>query len=117
MDELVGLIANPPTPCRIGKRPPALENRPAIKGTGRRAADPPTVRHKCGTSAAQVRHKFGTSSEQVRGGGGGGGSAEHSADRVRNADEKKRQKSRNGDGRCKGGGMRPRGNPSTIALE
>ena len=42
---------------------------------GRRAADPPTFRHKCGTSAAQVRHKCGTSSE---------GSAENSADSVRN---------------------------------
>ena len=35
-------------------------------GRGRRAADPPTLRHKCGTSAAQVRHKCGTSAEQVR---------------------------------------------------
>ena len=33
---------------------------------GRRAADPPTFRHKCGTSAEQVRNKCGTSAEQVR---------------------------------------------------
>ena len=29
--EWVSLIAHPPTPCRIGKRPPAPENRPAIE--------------------------------------------------------------------------------------
>ena len=72
---------------------------------GRRAADPPTLRHKCGTSAAQLRHKCGTSAaqvqhkcgisaEQVRHKYGTsadqvrikcGSSAEHSADRVRNA--------------------------------
>ena len=37
---------------------------------GRRAADPPTLRHHkkglCGTSSAQVRHKCGPSAEQVR---------------------------------------------------
>ena len=27
----MNLIANPPTPCQIGKRPPAPENRPAIE--------------------------------------------------------------------------------------
>ena len=26
----MGLIANPPTPCRMCKRPPAPENRPAM---------------------------------------------------------------------------------------
>ena len=36
------------------------------KARGRRAADPPTFRGKCGTSAAQVRHKCGTSAPQVR---------------------------------------------------
>ena len=29
--EWMNLVANPPTPCRIGKRPPAPENRPAIE--------------------------------------------------------------------------------------
>ena len=36
------------------------------RSRGRRAADPPTLRHKCGTSAAQVRNMCGTSAEQVR---------------------------------------------------
>ena len=38
----------------------------AARDRGRRAADPPTLRHKCGTSAAQVRHKCGASAAQVR---------------------------------------------------
>ena len=45
------------------------QDRPA-PARGRRAADPPTVRHKCGKSAAksaaQVRSKCGASAEQVR---------------------------------------------------
>ena len=88
---------NSPHTQQINFQPPA--------GRGCRAADPPTlrhkcgtsaaqVRHKCGTSAAQVRHKCGTSAEQVRHKCGAsaeqvrskcGASAEHSADRVRNA--------------------------------
>jgi len=47
---------------------------------GRRATDPPTLRHKCscGTSSAQVRSKCGASAEQVR--SKCGTSAENSAD-------------------------------------
>ena len=32
MNGSIDLIENPPTPCRIGKRPPAREDRPAIEG-------------------------------------------------------------------------------------
>ena len=51
-------------PCRV--RVFMSSGHHPMAGRGRRAADPPTVRHKCGTSAAQVRHKCGTSAAQVR---------------------------------------------------
>ena len=44
------MVVNPPTPCRIGKRSPALENRPAIEEPRCRAVE--------GTNAGQQAEGF-----------------------------------------------------------
>ena len=55
MDEWADLIATPPTPCRIGKRPLAPEARPAIEEKRPFALD---CHYTAGALPVRARHEI-----------------------------------------------------------